>query len=273
MLKKNIKLKRSGNDKGGPKAGDLDVRGKLIISGRGHRIDGNRTDRIFDVASGAYLKLHRVYLVNGRVTNASAGAVRSAGKLVVHRSHLAGNSATGADASGGAIFNDGDKLSIRDSSLLRNKATRAGGGIEANAGSTSIVNSLIGKNETGNGPGNSGGVHLTGAGTVSVVLPKVTDNTASAEGGGLWNSAAGTMTVTGVSISGNTAPVGPNVFNLPPAVCSRSMAQPYYQVRTRSNSITFDQHEQQHQSPPRVCSRPGLMRGFESAKRLQMSVV
>lgn len=67
--------------------------------------------------------------------------------------------------------------------------------------------------ETGDNPGNGGGLHLTGAGEVIIDRSVVVDNSAANEGGGLWSSATGTMIVTDTRIRGNRAPVGPNVFN------------------------------------------------------------
>lgn len=78
-----------------------------------------------------------------------------------------------------------------------NTANRAGGGIEANGGSTTLQRVTLSGNATGPAPGNGGGLHLTGTGTVDVINSTVAGNTATAEGGGLWNSAAGTMSVQG----------------------------------------------------------------------------
>ncbi|MDA8746208.1 hypothetical protein N9N28_16400 [Rubripirellula amarantea] len=54
-------------------------------------------------------------------------------------------------------------------------------------------------------PGNGGGLHISGPGTVTLVGGSVTSNFAANEGGGLWNSAAGKLTVDGTSISDNVA--------------------------------------------------------------------
>ncbi|HKJ56246.1 MAG TPA: hypothetical protein VJ978_09695, partial [Nitriliruptoraceae bacterium] len=94
-----------------------------------------------------------------------------------------------------------------------NTSNRAGGGIEAVAGTTDLDRVDLSGNSTGAAPGNGGGLHLTGAGTVDITDSLVVTNTAAAEGGGLWNSATGTMTVGDTTISGNQAPVGPDVFN------------------------------------------------------------
>ncbi|WP_052090840.1 CSLREA domain-containing protein [Modestobacter caceresii] len=134
------------------------------------------------------------------------------GTLVVTRSAIKDNVADGASGSGGGILNDQGTLLVDRSLISGNSATRAGGGIEANVGTTTLERSLLTGNSTGDSPGNGGGLHLTGAGTVDIDRSRVTSNTAAAEGGGLWNSATGTMTVTRTAVRGNSAPVGPNVF-------------------------------------------------------------
>ena len=52
-------------------------------------------------------------------------------------------------------------------------------------------------------PGNGGGLHISGPGTVTISGGTVSGNAAAAEGGGLWNSSTGSLTVDGVVISNN----------------------------------------------------------------------
>lgn len=59
-------------------------------------------------------------------------------------------------------------------------------------------------NIAGTSPGNGGGLHTGGAGTVVIDDSAITFNTAS-EGGGLWNSGAGTLTVNNSTVSNNQA--------------------------------------------------------------------
>ena len=53
-------------------------------------------------------------------------------------------------------------------------------------------------------PGNGGGLHITGAGNVTISGGTVNGNTATLEGGGLWNG-TGVMNVTSTTIDGNTS--------------------------------------------------------------------
>jgi len=107
--------------------------------------------------------------------------------------------------SGGGLFNNGGDLFLSLSSVAGNTANRAGGGVEALAGNTELFACQLVENATGPMPGNGGGLHVTGAGTVTVAQCTVERNTAAAEGGGLWNSAVGTLDISGCEITGNSA--------------------------------------------------------------------
>lgn len=173
--------------------GDLDVTSGISLDGHGATVDANGIDRVFHLTSGASLRVQDLTITggvaNGTPTPAnSGGGVLNAGELVVDRSVIRGNT-----------------------------ATRAGGGIEASAGSaTTVQRSTLSGNATGPGPGNGGGLHLTGAGEVTLDRDIVIGNSAANEGGGLWNDAGGTMTVTRTTITGNSAPTGNNVFQKAP---------------------------------------------------------
>jgi CSLREA domain-containing protein len=127
------------------------------------------------------------------------------GKLTVTRSEVTDNVADGAAGSGGGILNDQGTLVVERTRLTGNSAVRAGGGIEANLGVTSLERTDFTRNVTGAGPGNGGGLHLTGAGTVAIERGSVTGNRATNDGGGLWNSPTGTMTVERTMIGNNAA--------------------------------------------------------------------
>ena len=207
LQKKNYRLKISGTGEDDAKTGDLDVSSKIVIGGRGASIAGKGVDRIFDVSSDGDLNLRNVKVFGGSPAETeSGGGIRNAGSLVLKRSSIGGNSVTGEGASGGGVFNDAGSLRVNASDIVSNSAVRAGGGIETNAGDVTIENgSSLGDNDAGPTPGNGGGLHVTGAGTVAISDSTVSGNSATAEGGGLWNSAGGTMSVDGTVIDKNTA--------------------------------------------------------------------
>ncbi|WP_422677965.1 right-handed parallel beta-helix repeat-containing protein [Blastococcus brunescens] len=144
--------------------------------------------------------------------NGGGGLYNDGGSLTVERSKVEHNVADGEAGSGGGILNNGGTLVVERTALRGNDAQRAGGGIEAAAGDTTVSRSDITGNETGPNPGNGGGVHLGGDGVVRLDRSSVTRNQAAGEGGGLWNSEAGTFTVTRTDIRNNSAPVGPDVY-------------------------------------------------------------
>src|SRR5690606_8290907 len=99
----------------------------------------------------------------------------------------------------------GGMLNMHDCHIDGNQSNRAGGGIEVIGGVTGLRDSWLSNNATGASPGNGGGLHITGMGSVLVDGCTVTGNVASAEGGGLWNSAVGFLTVSHCLVRDNVA--------------------------------------------------------------------
>ncbi len=178
-------------------------------------IDG----RASDLGGGILIENSNVTLVNVQITDCEAegdmatqgggGIAISGGSLTISGdSELSNNSAIGASGSGGAILIlDGAQVTIEGTFIDGNTASRAGGGIELNAGASSsltIRGANLQGNSTGNAPGNGGGLHVTGMGTVNINRAVFNDNTAAAEGGGLWNG-SGTMRLDTVEIARNFA--------------------------------------------------------------------
>ena len=139
----------------------------------------------------------------GGVYNNGMGTV-----LLKDNVRLFGNKATGASGSGGGILNNmGATLKIMDSQVSRNEANRAGGGIEDASGAGSdftIMNSSIDDNIVNTAPGNGGGIHIGGDGSLTLTGGTVNGNMAGQEGGGIWNG-AGTTTLNRVTLRDNVA--------------------------------------------------------------------
>ena len=128
------------------------------------------------------------------------------GSLVITDAVISGNHADGTAGSGGGILNDvGSQLTVTDTEISGNTANRAGGGIEDNSGTSTILLTDVDftNNNAGTAPGNGGGLHITGGGSATIIRGTVSGNTA-VQGGGLWN-ASGTLTLTDITVSGNTA--------------------------------------------------------------------
>lgn len=142
------------------------------------------------------------------------GLFNDGGLMRVERTNVNNNLADGTAGSGGGALNNGGVLSLISCNFIGNDCRRAGGGVEALLGTTTLVDVKLEGNSTGAAPGNGGGLHLTGAGYVTLLNGSVRENHADNEGGGLWNSGTGTMYVTSVAIGANTSPKGPNLFNV-----------------------------------------------------------
>ncbi len=148
--------------------------------------------------------------------NGGGGLYNDGGTMEVVRSDISENVADGAAGSGGGLLNNNGDLTVRGSTFDANTAPRAGGGIETagNDATVTIFNTDLTDNTTGATPGNGGGLHLGGAGTVDYTRGLVTGNIAANEGGGLWNR-DGTLTLIDVTATGNVAPDGPNIYLQP----------------------------------------------------------
>uniref|UniRef100_UPI00404B4475 choice-of-anchor Q domain-containing protein n=1 Tax=Flavobacterium sp. TaxID=239 RepID=UPI00404B4475 len=148
--------------------------------------------------------------MGANATNGGGGIFNlGGGTLLISDVLIQNNMATGASGSGGGILSlVGSTLEIEDSTISGNTSNRAGGGIEANGvGGTTTVdldNVNLDNNTTMNAPGNGGGLHITGPGSINITGGTVNGNTAGREGGGLWND-SGTMIIINTEINENTA--------------------------------------------------------------------
>ena len=183
-------------------AGDADISGGTVTNNTASREGGGFWN------GGGTMSVDGTLFANNTAAGAGAddggGALfNQGGTLNVNNAKLIDNSATGAKGSGGGIFNNGGILNVSESTISNNNANRAGGGIEDNAGESALLTNvrLMG-NDAGKAPGNGGGLHISGAGNVTVLNSFVLNNTA-VEGGGLWNSAAGTLVVRESVVYGN----------------------------------------------------------------------
>ncbi|MEZ5944588.1 MAG: choice-of-anchor Q domain-containing protein [Planctomycetaceae bacterium] len=144
----------------------------------------------------------------GNAADQGGGGIFNAGGTVnVMNASIEDNIAGGTSGSGGGILNDaGGLLNISSSNITGNTANRAGGGIETVGGVVNLTSIILDFNDAalGANPGNGGGLHISGAGTVTISLSDITDNTAD-EGGGLWVSDTGTLTITDSNVLRNDA--------------------------------------------------------------------
>lgn len=136
-------------DEDGNRNGDLDIRGHLTILGAGIErtlIDGQQTDRILEVFPGASLLLSQLTLTHG-YSSFEGGALHNQGTAAIDRVRLVDNQTYhpwgGGTRGGGAIANYGSLLITR-SELLGNHAS-GGDSTAGFGGALYNVGSLIGR--------------------------------------------------------------------------------------------------------------------------------
>ena len=147
-------------------------------------------------------------------SNGGGGVYAESGAMItITGAAFTGNMATGTSGSGGGLLvADGSTVTVMGGSISDNEANRAGAGIEvADDPATEAATALTLTQVTVDGnaidtpmPGNGGGLHIGGAGTVDVVQSTFSGNTAR-EGAGLWAAGASTLDLTNSTVSGNAA--------------------------------------------------------------------
>lgn len=226
-------LTQTGAGEEGAATGDLDLHDDVAIQGAGAAstiIDGNLSDRVFDVApgaTGATVALTGITIRNAGSlsgTLIAGGGIQNAGTLSITDSVITGNTASStATALGGGLWSTGTLL-LTNSTVSGNAAvansnntsplSAAGGGI-ACTGSTNIVNSTIDGNTAATGPpffsfsAAAEGGGISSSGPLTITGSTIRDNlttipvTGVSSGGGIATSAE--LTLTNSTLSGNTA--------------------------------------------------------------------
>ena len=180
----------------------------LTIQGAGETstvVDGNQTDRVFYVVSGAMVRLEAMTVQNGRATTAisipnisptpslNGGGILNLGHLTLDHVTMR-DSTTPHD--GGGLFSGGTTV-LTDVTVKNNTATTNAGGASSSGDIT--MNNVTVRNNTATL--SVGGFSNSGTATLTNVA--IIGNSASEHGGGISNS--GTLTLTDGVIDGNTA--------------------------------------------------------------------
>ncbi len=187
-------LTKVGSDEDLAESGDLDITSSLTIVGVSTRdtvIDGNLTDRIFEVIGSTTLWVRKLTLRNGWVSNSGlygGGAIlnNSTATLDLYQVDLRANS---SDNIGGAIDNAGISTLnyvTLDNNQSASESSDCAGGAIYNVGSLVINNSLFSYNTAYNPSSLNYGGGLFNGDIVTLVNVTFSHNTAD-WGGGLFN--------------------------------------------------------------------------------------
>jgi len=198
-------------------AGDLDIHSDVRIQSWTSltTIDGNATDRVFHVHTGASLELATLTVTNGRVEGEEGGGMyNSQGHVALNYVWVENNVSAGPypGSYGAGIYNDGGSLSIDNSYIVDNTTegphptcNAGGGGIMNVFGATTIHASNVSGNTAYDGcQSGVGGGLLNNGGTMTLVRSLVNENEAD-WGGGIRNS--GELHIAGSIVDNNGATV------------------------------------------------------------------
>ncbi|HET7271539.1 MAG TPA: choice-of-anchor Q domain-containing protein, partial [Rubrobacter sp.] len=175
----------------------------LTVSAKG-------ASRVFFIADDATAVINRLNISNGLATSPSAileggGIYNDGDSLTLTNSTVSGSKAAG----GGGIYNDGpsSELTLRNSTVSGNTSDGSAGIL--NNGEMTLTNSTVSGNKA---TFSGGGIFNNGANsTMTLINSTVTNNTAGQGGGGINNN-GGTAILRNTIVAGNTASSGPDAF-------------------------------------------------------------
>ena len=111
-------------------------------------IQGNGSERVFEVQDGYTVSISRVTITGGSASGDGGGIYIPGGTLYLAYSTISGNTATG---NGGGIANNTGTLETYKSTISGNTATSAGGGIYSVDGTVTMESLTITNNTCGSG--------------------------------------------------------------------------------------------------------------------------
>ena len=202
-------------------AGDLDILQAMVIRGAGAGLTSISADgafRIFEVHSGAELRLAHVTVRDGDAGEAPGGGILNHGRVWVSHAVLTNNETTGdggalANVSAGNAGEGTDTAVVIARCNVHGNAAERGGGLFTTSGGAD-ANLLISDSAVhGNIAGDSGGglfsVSFLGSEHIELRNATVAANVAGADGGGVGfdpeHAAFVGLTLTHTTIFGNTA--------------------------------------------------------------------
>ena len=179
------------------------ITSSMTIDGAGYSISGAASYRIFNIRSGS-VTLENVTLQDGVAGGSSSGGaihMTSSGTLTITNSIIKDNTAFG----GGGISANNGGVTIKNSSIYGNRATRAGGGgvyVSGGRGVTILNSSLY--DNFADGSSGSGGAIYVSLGSATLTHVTLHDNRAT-RAGGLRVGSNRSVTLRNSIVSGSTS--------------------------------------------------------------------
>ena len=184
-------LTRTGTFESNAATGDLDLRDTITIAGAGRDltvVDGNLTDRVFDVfpaVSNSPMTATLSGLTLRRGSGVSSGCGMdvngSQTRVFLSQVDIRNGACLNSFGYGGIYFSNAYLLSL-DDVVIDNNSGYYGGGIFANGGRVVLSGTLISNNTSQSG---GGGVNVQ-YGFVSINRSAIVDNRSSNVGGGVY---------------------------------------------------------------------------------------
>ena len=201
--------------------GELQVAHTVRIKGPGAgnlAVDGNATSRVFENFASS-VTISGFTITNGN--SSEGGGILNHGGLTVSDSIVSSSQCPAGGVGGGICNLPGATLKVIGSTINGNHCSCLGGGIYTRNAQLTVVNSTISDNKTGllfwcETAG--GGIYYDGAGTVTVTNSVISRNDDGSSGGGISGGAIGSVGVTTTvsvkdsTISGNSAHAGGGIY-------------------------------------------------------------
>jgi CSLREA domain-containing protein len=192
-------------------AGDLDITnttGTITIRGPNGgvvAIDGDASDRVFDVKASASLMLIGLTIQNGKTTTSSGGGILSSGTLTLSDVIVDNNEAQVAGAGIALTAGSATLAGVTISNNTAHGDVNGSGALYVGAGTTLTGTNLVISGNHAPNAGSGAGIYTIGSATL--IDSTISGNTSSDFGGGVFQT-RGSLTLTRVTVSGNTGSAG-----------------------------------------------------------------
>ena len=106
----------------------ISINKSITIDGNGFTINANDSARILNI-TGAAVTLQNIKFINGKLEGMGAALYCKDSNLTIINCTFSNNHATGVNSQGGAVYFNGDKLTIFNSEFIANAADYDGGAV------------------------------------------------------------------------------------------------------------------------------------------------